>query len=262
MSVVVVDGAVVRRTVSVGIQGPPGAPAIPIGGTTGQPLAKLSNANLDADWANRVTLDELTIRTTPNETIVPSEGAIFWDALDNALAYQVNGGINLDIGQENLVFVRNPPGGATMEKGAVVAVLGASANRLAVQLCDASAGAGIGCRTLGVVMETIASPGFGFVSTFGLLRGFNTGNIIGGGVGEGSELFISTTPGVLSTQPAISPARRVTVGYVVTTGVQGSIFVTIRRGVTVNELDNVTITNPQVGDVLTYNGTQWVNQQP
>jgi hypothetical protein len=252
--VVAVDGVVVRRLATVGTQGPPGA-GVPSGGTVGQPLAKLSSGDQDTEWANQLTLDAVNVRTTPNATVTPVAGTVYWDDLDQALAYQVNGGILVDIGQENLVLVRNPPGGSAFSKGQAVAVLGAAANRLSVQLCNASAGVGVGCRTLGVVMEPIPSPGFGFVSTFGLLRGFNTNTIIGGGVEEGSELFISTTPGVLSTQPAAPPARRLTVGYVVTTGPNGSIFVTIRRGVKLEEVDNVQSSGWVANDLIRYDGS-------
>jgi hypothetical protein len=195
--------------------------------------------------ANKVNFDLGTNELT-------ADGDLAWDDLDQALAYRTNG-LTVDIAQENVVYVRNPSGGSTITKGSVVAVLGADSNRLSVQLCDSTAGAGLGCRTVGVVMQDITSPGFGFVSTFGLLRGFNTGNIIGTApVEAGAELFISSTPGVLSTDPQPSPGRRVTVGYVVTTGTQGSIFITIRRGLAVNELDNVAAPSPNDGDVLTY----------
>lgn len=255
--VVVIDGVIVRRLATVGTQGPPGAPAIPNGGTTGQPLAKLSNTNLDANWANQIEVDEVRLRTTPNAALSDAIGSLYWDDLDQALAYRTDG-LNVDIGQENLVYVRNPAGEATIPKGAAVAVKGASSNRLEVQLCDATAGANVGCRTIGVALGPIASPGFGFVSTFGLVRGFNTGNIIGGGVTEGGELFISSTPGVLSTQPQASPGRRVTVGYVVTTGTNGSIFVTIRRGLTFFELDNVQSSGFTANDLARYNGSVFV----
>jgi hypothetical protein len=255
--VVAVDGVVVRRLATVGTQGPPGAPAIPTGGTTGQPLAKLSDTNLDADWANRVVLDELRIRTTRNESISTQAGSVFWDDLDQALAYQVNGGINLDIGQENLVYVRNPPGGTTLTKGTAVCILGAAANRITVKRTDATVGQQA-CRSLGIVLESIPSPGFGFVSTFGLVRGFNTTNVTSSTLFpmvDGAELFASTTPGVLSTVPAAAPNRRVTYGYVVTTGVQGSVFVTIRRGLRMQELDNVSATPFAANDLLRFDGS-------
>jgi hypothetical protein len=123
--------------------------------------------------------------------------------------------------------------------------------------------AGVGCATAGVALTDIPSPGFGFVSTFGLVRGFDTTQILTDGgppVTEGQELFISTTPGVVATFPAVSPARRVTVGYVVTTGQNGAIFVTVRRGLTVNELDNVIAPSPSNGQALVFDASAGVWQ--
>jgi surface protein len=261
-------------------QGIPGV-GLPSGGDTGEVLRKLSGVDYAFEWVQLFVSDlgdvdttgagtndllaydgsEWVATSTPtvdrvsfdtaNPATLDAAGDLAWDDLDQALAYKTNG-ITVDIGQENLVYVRNPSGGSTLPKGAAVAVDGASSNRLRVKLCNSVEG-GDGCRTLGVTMGAIPSPGFGFVSTFGLLRGFDTSTIIGGGVAPGSELFISSTPGVLSTQPQASPGRRVTVGYVVTTGTQGSIFVTVRRGLSVNELDNVHAPSPTDGQVIAYN---------
>jgi hypothetical protein len=187
-------------------------------------------------------------------------GDLAWDDIDQALSYRTDG-LTVDIAQENLIYVRSGAGRPFIPKGAAVAFDGVSANRVQVQLCDATAGSGIGCRTAGVALTDISANGFGFVSTFGLVRGFNTNNILTDGgppVTEGAELFISSTPGVLATFPAPSPARRVTVGYVVTVGTQGAIFVTVRRGLTVNELDNVLAASPADGQTLTWDNTQGV----
>jgi hypothetical protein len=234
--------------------------ALPPGGDQYALLEKASAGDFDTQWTDKPTVKGVRFDTA-NAASLDQAGDIGWDDLDQALAYRTNG-LTVDIAQENLVYVRNPPNSTSIPKGAAVAVKGASANRLEAQLCDATAGANLGCRTLGVAMTAIPSPGFGFVSTFGLLRGFNTGAIVGGGVAEGSELFISSTPGVMSTQPQASPGRRVTVGYVVTTGVNGSIFVTVRRGLTVDELDNVLAASPAGGDVLEYSSanSRWENR--
>jgi len=231
-----------------GAIGAPGA-GVPSAGTEYQLVEKASATDYDTRWTSRPTVTGARFSTAAPATLEQA-GDLAWDDLDQALSYRTDG-ITVDIGQENLVYVRNPSGGSTIPKGSVVALLGAQSNRLTIKLCDATAG-GDGCRTIGIAMGNIPSPGFGFVSTFGLLRNFNTGNIIGGGVAEGVELFISSTPGVLSTQPQASPGRRVTVGYVVTTGTNGAIFVTVRRGLTVNELDNVLAASPTDGQALRY----------
>ena len=225
----------------------PRGAGVALGGTAGQILVKASATEFDTEWTSAPQADKVRFNTATPPSL-DAAGELAWDDLDQALSYRTNG-LTVDIAQENLVYVRNPAGGSTIPKGAGVAVDGASSNRLRVKLCNAAEG-GDGCKTLGVAMVDIPSPGFGFVSTFGMLRGYDTGNIIGGNVQPGAELFISTTPGVLSTVPAASPGRRVTVGYVVTTGAQGSIFVTVRRGLTVNELDNVLTASLLDGQVL------------
>jgi len=187
---------------------------------------------------------------TVSPTDLTDDGQISWDDLDRALAYQSNG-IKIDIAQENVVLIRNNTG-SQLNKGTSVCVAGASANRLSVVPSDASPGQQ-GCRTLGLVMQNIPNNNFGLVSTFGLVRGINTNSF-----NEGDELFISTTPGVLSNQPPVSPARRVTVGYVVTKGTQGSIFVTIRRGLWLREIDDVSVESPASGDTIIFDGESGV----
>ena len=247
--------------VSVGGRGPAG-PGVAEGGATGDLLAKASASDFDTEWTDRPAVARLSFDTqAPPE--LEQAGDLAWDDLDQALAYRTNG-ISVDIAQENLIYVRNPTGATPITRGMAVSFSGASSNRVRVQPCSADA-PGVGCATAGIALNDIPAGSFGFVSTFGLVRGFNTTNILSDGgpaVTAGQELFISTTPGVVATFPAVSPSRRVTVGYVVTTGTNGSIFVTIRRGLTVQELDNVVISNPQAGDVLTFDGTVWRNQQP
>ena len=263
----------VPQIVQVGVGGPQGdvgpvgptgpvGPGVAEGGQTGELLVKASPADFDTEWTDRPTVARLSFDTV-DAPALNQAGDVAWDDLDQALSYRTNG-ITVDIAQENLIYVRNPPGNTTIPVGAAVSFAGASANRVEVALCQANL-PGRGCATAGVALNAIPSPGFGFVSTFGLVRGFNTNNVLtqpGAPLVEGAELFISTTPGVLATFPATSPARRVTVGYVVTTGVQGAVFVTVRRGLLVQELDNVLADAPTVDDVLQWDGTVWRNVQP
>jgi hypothetical protein len=215
-------------------------------GTDWVPTAQPAVKRVSFDTAAAGTLD--------------AAGDLAWDDIDQALSYRTDG-LTVDIAQENLIYVRSGAGRPFIPKGAAVAFDGVSANRVQVQLCDATAGAGIGCRTAGVALTDIEANGFGFVSTFGLVRGYNTSTILStteAPLTEGAELFISSTPGVLATFPAASPARRVTVGYVVTVGTQGAIFVTVRRGLTVDELDNVAAPSPEAGQALAWDNTQGV----
>ena len=231
-----------------GDTGPTG-PGVASGGATGEILVKQSSTNFDTAWTDSPSAAKVSFKTTSPPSL-DAEGQLAWDDLDQALAYRTDG-LTIDIGQENVVLIRNTTG-TTLTKGTSVCVAGSSAQRLSVVRSDASVGGG-GCRTLGLVMADIPNNQFGFVSTFGLLRGVNTNAFE-----EGDELFISTTPGVLSDTPAASPGRRVTVGYVVVKGTQGAIFVTIRRGLWTRELDDVDITDIQDLDVLAWDDSDGV----
>jgi hypothetical protein len=242
-------------------EGPQG-PGVPRGGTTGQLLEKVSDGDFDTDWTDTPSVTRVKFDTS-DQVELEAVGELGWDDLDQALAYRTNG-IKVDIGQESLIYARNGPGETPITKGMVVSFEGASANRVNVQPCRADV-PGVGCATAGIALSDIGSPGLGFVATFGLVRGFDTTQILSDGgpsVAQGREVFISTTPGRLATFPAVAPARRVTVGYVVTTGVNGAIFVTVRRGLKVNELDDVSVPSPVSDDVLQFDGTVWRNVQP
>ena len=112
-----------------------------------------------------------------------------------------------------------------------------------------------------MTLEDIPNNNFGKVSTFGLVRGLNTEGIDGD---EGDELFVGATPGSLSTVPPEAPARRLSVGYLVTkSATQGRVFVTIKRGVKVDEIDDVQIDSITEGDVIRYDSSagRWENAQ-
>jgi hypothetical protein len=241
----------VPAVVEVLATGPQG-PGVPRGGVEFDLLEKAGPDDFDTRFTSTPSVRGMSFSTT-DAAELDAPGDLAWDDLDQALAYRTNG-IMVDIAQENLIYVRNPAGETPITRGMAVSFEGASANRINVRPCVANL-VGVGCATAGVALTDIPSPGFGFVSTFGLVRGFDTTQILTDGgppVTEGQELFISTTPGVVATFPAVSPARRVTVGYVVTTGQNGAIFVTVRRGLTVNELDNVIAPSPSNGQALVF----------
>jgi hypothetical protein len=227
-----------------GVKGDTGAGLEDPIGADGTLLQADSGTTSGTSWTDSPSVAKVSFKTTTPPSL-DAEGQVAWDDMDRALSYRADG-LTIDIGQENVVLIRNDTG-STLTKGTSVCASGSSAQRLAVVRSDASVGGG-GCATLGIVMADIPNNQFGFVSTFGLVRGIDTDAF-----DEGDELFISTTPGVLSATPAASPGRRVTVGYVVVKGTQGAIFVTIRRGLWLREVDDVEAPTPSNGQTLAYN---------
>lgn len=254
MSIVTVDGAVVRRVVSVGLQGPPGAPAIPIGGTTGQPLAKLSDANLDADWANRVVLDQLTIRATPNEAVTPGVGVLAWNDTDGTLDLGMKGGnVTQQIGMEQFILAKHASN-AGITEGRVYYLSGASGGNkevLEAQADDAST-----CKTtIGVAAESATGGAKALLTTFGLVRGLP--DALFTNVTEGTVVYLSAaTAGAFTSTPPTPPDHRVIVGFCVRKQSNNNeLFVTVQTGLDVNELCDVFAPSPSAGQVLAWNNS-------
>ena len=169
----------------------------------------------------------------------------------------INGNVDLQIGQQNVVYCFNGDT-VNLTKGQVVAIVGNQGNRPKIIRAIASAET-TSSTSLGVVAETINIGNEGFVTTFGNVRGFSIT-----GITPGSYVYLSPTTkgGFTGTQPQ-APDHIVALGYVVRTGnTQGEIFVNINNGWELNELHNVRITNPTNNDILQYSaGTfpVWVN---
>jgi len=187
---------------------------------------------------------------TGSQTLT-ADGQLAWDSGRLALSYRTNG-INIPIGQKNFLRVKNNTG-ATIGFGSFVSILSSDAGTPTVQLAS-SAIAGTTFRAIGVTLSAIPNSGFGLVATQGLVSPFNTGVLLGS-PSAGSEIFLSSVPGSASATNSIPfpPARVVSVGSVVSAGVSGSIFVSVNRGSTLNELDDVLAQSPTNGQVLNWN---------
>ena len=244
-----------------GPQGPQGAtgpsgPGLPAGGAQFDLIEKASGDDFDTRFTNTPTVKGLQLDTTAPAD--PETGRIIWNDGDQVPQF-VSNGVTVNLGLELLARCRNVTG-STIPKGTAVCIVGASAQRISIAPSDRTQ-PGSACRTLGLTLEDIPNNEFGKVSTAGLVRGLNTEAIDGD---EGDELFVGATPGSLTTTPPDAPARRLTVGYLVTKNTEnGRIFVSIRRGVRVEEIDDVQVASLADGDVVRYvaAANRWENAQ-
>lgn len=231
-------------------QGQPGIGLLPTGGATNALLTKLSPADSDSGWTNVPTVYGLQLDTA--EIAADATGRIVWDDGDQVPSF-VSNGVKVRLGLETLARCRNVTG-QTIPKGTAVCIVGASANRISIAPSDRTQ-PGSACRTLGVTLQNIPNNQLGKVSTFGLVRGLNTSAFQ-----EGDELFVGPTPGSLTATPPPPGVRRLIVGYAVTINPsQGQLFVTLRRGLRVSEIDDTDITTPANGEVLRFDNGLWVN---
>lgn len=182
-------------------------------------------------------------------------GMLAWNGLDGTLEFQLKGGdVTLQVGQEQVIRVRNPNGTA-IGNGSAVYISGSNGTNFNVSKAIATTD-GLSSQTLGVTTQTLASAEHGYVTTFGLVRGIDTSMLI-----EGQSVYLSpTVAGALTSVKPSAPDHLVYVGECLRShATVGVIFVKVQNGYELEELHDVGISLPVNGNFLKYNGSLWVN---
>jgi len=143
--------------------------------------------------------------------------------------------------------VRNATG-ATLTKGTVVYISGATGNKPTVSKAIAT-GDSTSAQTFGIVQADIANNADGNVVCVGDLTGLDTSTFT-----EGDQLYLSsTTAGAYTTTKQYAPAHLVYIGIVTRAHpTLGQIEVNIQNGYELDELHNVAAQTPSNNDGLFY----------
>jgi hypothetical protein len=143
--------------------------------------------------------------------------------------------------------VRNSTG-ATLTKGTIVYISGATGNKPTVSKAIAT-GDSTSAQTFGFIQTDIANNANGYVVAFGDLTGIDTSAFT-----EGDQLYLSsTTAGEFTATKQYAPAHLVYVGIVTRSHpTLGQIEVNIQNGYEMDELHNVSAQNPSNGDILQF----------
>ena len=144
--------------------------------------------------------------------------------------------------------VRNETG-ATLTKGTVVYINGASGNKATVTKALATDDS-TSAQTFGLILADISTNNNGYVILAGDIAGLDTSAFT-----AGQQLYLSsTTAGAYTSTKQYAPNHLVYVGVVTRSHVnQGSIEVRIQNGYEMDELHNVSAQSPSNGQVLIYN---------
>jgi len=146
--------------------------------------------------------------------------------------------------------VRNETG-ATLTKGTVVYISGASGNKATVSkaICTSDA---TSAQTFGLIFADIANNQNGYAILSGDLAGLDTSAFA-----AGTQLYLSsTTAGSYTSTKQYAPNHLVYVGVVTRShATQGSIEVRIQNGYEMDELHNVSAQTPSNGHVLIWNAS-------
>ena len=144
--------------------------------------------------------------------------------------------------------VRNETG-ATLTKGTVVYINGASGNKATVTKALATDDS-TSAQTFGLILADISTNNNGYAILAGDIAGLDTSAFT-----AGQQLYLSsTTAGAYTSTKQYAPNHLVYVGVVTRSHVnQGSIEVRIQNGYEMDELHNVSAQSPSNGQVLIYN---------
>lgn len=190
-------------------------------------------------------IDFLDFDLTPS-TATNQEGRVQWN--DDLKTIQIdteNAGVQINVGHETIQRVRNVTG-ATITKGKICYINGASGNRPTITLSDNSSDS-TSAQTIGFAAADIPNNSNGYLITNGILENISTI-----GFATGTQLFLSSNGNFQSTFPT-QPLHNVRVGIVIDgNSPTGSIFVNILNGFELEELHDCLITSPANNQVLTY----------
>jgi len=190
-----------------------------------------------------------------------SVGRLTWDITHGTLDLGLVGGnANLLLGQREVVYCYNNSG-ATILKGKVVQVTGASGQRLTIDLAQADSDLN-SLTVLGVALENVSVNSSGFVATDGVVNNVDTSNFT-----DGQIVFLSpVSAGELTATKPVAPQHMVQIGYVVKGGSVGggSIYAKVQNGYELGELHDVkTSASASIAnnEVLAYNTSAgvWTN---
>lgn len=232
---------------------------VPYTGATGS--VNLGTNNITA---NSFIGNSLQLNTAAVESNLP--GKLYWNDVQGTMNIGLKGGQTIVKSGVDLVVrvVNKVSPNTTLTKAAyqAVKISGAQGQRLAIDLARAD-NDNNSADTIGLVCETIATNQEGYVMTIGQLEGVNTtGSLQGETWVDGDVLYLSpTTAGRLTKiKPTGTSRHIVVVGYVeYAHSVNGKIYVKIMNGWELDELHNVNIVAATAGQVLRYDGTNWIN---
>lgn len=194
-----------------------------------------------------------------NPVASPGAGQIAYDGTTGSLSYLLNNSnVVSNIGQTLHAYVHNAEG-SPLTKGQVVYLYEASGNKASVKLAR-NLSDSTSAKTFGLCAEDIPTNQNGMVICQGKITNLDTSAF-----NDGDTLYLANTYGDMTNVKPYAPEHLVYVGVVEkASNGNGEIYVRPQNGYELDEIHDVDLitTPPSTGDVLTYNGSLWVNQAP
>lgn len=208
-----------------------------------------------ATTTNSINLPAVEFQTTYTPTGSEPTGTTYWDSANKTLSTVLENGV---IGQhfEELFESGQNDTGSTITDGTPVEYASSIGNSGNIRIQPATASSSTSPRIfIGIATQDIDDGESGKITTFGKVRGIQTdGANYGESWSNGDTLYVSTTTGQLTNVAPSAPDPAIVVGEVISAHpTNGTIMVSIRYPVSLNELTNVDGSDPTTtGDLLTY----------
>ncbi len=182
-----------------------------------------------------------------------------WNADDGTMDVGLYGGSVLQVGQEIHYYAKNTSGG-TIANGTPVMFTGSVGSSGKLTFAKAVADGSVDHEyMMGVATQDIANNAFGYVTSFGLVRGVDTsGTPYGETWADGDVIYFGpATAGTWTKVEPDAPNLALPVGVVITasSGANGSIFVRMKTGESLRELHDVYAPSPANNNVIVWNST-------
>jgi len=182
------------------------------------------------------------------------EGEVYYDSDAHTLSIQTSTDTTLQVGQEQVIHVRNTTGNQILN-GTVVylsGVQGTGASKLLIGKANASIPEEVQ-DIIGIATQDINHNSDGFITTFGVVNDVNTA-----AYPVGTILYLSTSAGLYTSAAPPAPNHSIRLGIVLRQSANaGAIFAHIDPGYDLQDLHDVSVTAAQTGDFLRWNGTIW-----
>lgn len=215
--------------------------------------------NSKHNFSNRDYIDFNTAVTTQ----IDKTGRTLWNADDGTMNIGLYNDVVLQVGQEQHYYAKNVSG-AQIDNGQPVMFAGTigASGKLEIDLAESDPTIPPE-YLMGIATQDIANNDFGYVTSFGLVRGIDTtGTPVGEVWNDGDLLYLSTTTGELTITVPTPPDPQILVAAVVYSHASvGSLFVRPEFGDFLSTLHDVYVSGIADNDLIAWDNSnqRWIN---
>ena len=191
-----------------------------------------------------VEVNSLTFGSTPDTEVT-------WNSTYGTLQTALPS-FNLQLGQQTVYYAK---ASVAITKGEVVMFNGVQGDHPLITLADTSASGFIPEWVMGIAAQDLSTNDFGYVVAFGQLAGVSTT-----GYTAGDLLYLdNSTAGALTTTEPSAGDHSILLAAALNSTNNGTILIRPTHKPEVDELHGVSITSKASGDLLKWDGSNWVN---